>query len=332
MLNERARSALLPLLMITLLAGCSDKKASTEDSATPAAEMAAKVNGSALSVEMVNLALQHSAGGDKSSDAAMSKALQGLVDQEVIAQKAVADKLDQDPEIKLTLDMVRRQVLAEAYMKRKLGTPVEPGDVEIADYFDKHPELFSKRKIYRLQEISIKAAKDKHEAIRKQLESAKSLNEFAEWLKSENLPIQAAQGVKSAEQIPPELLPKLAQMPDGQAIVVNSPDGLLVIVLADSQIQPVTQEQAKPAIARLLMAQIRQNAVKTELDSLKSGAKIEFLGKFADMAKPSVEPAAEAAPEPAAAVSPAATPAPEAATAPVSPGPESGTKNKADKK
>jgi hypothetical protein len=74
-------------------------------------------------------------------------------------------------------------------------------------------------------------------------------------------------------------------MPDGQAMIVNTPEGLLVIVLADSQVQPVTQEQAKPAIARLLQNEARQKAAKAELDKVKAEAKIEYVGEFADAGK-----------------------------------------------
>jgi hypothetical protein len=146
-----------------------------------------------------------------------------------------------------------------------------------------------------LQEISIKAPQEKHEAIRAKLTASKTLNDFAAWLKAENLPVKAAEGVKSAEQLPKAILSKLAAMPDGQAIVVNAPDGLLVIVLADSQMQPATMEQAKPVIVRVLQGEARQKAVKAELDALKAAAKIEYFGEFADAGKVADAPAAPAA-------------------------------------
>ena len=303
----------LPLLITLLVAGCGDKKdgAATEDA--KATQVAAKVNDTELTVHQVNFALKRIPNLNKEqSKAASLQVVRSLVDQEVIAQKALSDKLDRDPMVVQALDAARRQILAEAYMSRKLGTPVEPSDAEVSDYFDKHPELFAKRKIYRLQEIGITAPKEKHEAIRAQLTASKTLNDFAAWLKAENLPVKAGQGVKPAEQLPLELLPKLAQMPDGQAIVVNSPDGLLVIVLAGSQPQPVTLEQAKPAIARLLQTQARQKAAKAELDALKSAAKIEYLGEFVDAGKEVVAPAEKPA-EPAKPAAPAADAAPGAA-------------------
>jgi len=308
---QNYKKLVLPLLIAALLAGCGDKKeeATGEKAAT---QVAAKVNGTELTVHQVNYALQRVPNLDKEqSKAASLQVVRNLVDQEVIAQKALTDKLDRDPTVVQALDAARRQILAEAYMSRKLGTPAEPSDAEVMDYFNKHPELFAQRKIYRLQEISIKAPADRHDAIRAQLGASKNLSDFAAWLKAENLPVKAAQGVKPAEQLPLQMLPQLAKMPDGQAMVVNAPDGLMVVVLADSQVQPVTLEQAKPAITRLLQAEARQKAAKAELDALKAAAKIEYVGEFADAGKEAAAPAEKPA-APAAAAAPAATPAADA--------------------
>ena len=292
-----AHKVYLPLLLAALVAGCGDKKDEAASGVKTPAEVAAKVNGAELTVQQVNYALQRIPHLDKDQSAAASlQVVRNLVDQEVIAQKARADKLDRDPSVVQALDAARRQILAEAYMSRKLGEPAEPTDAEVSAYFEAHPELFGKRKIYRLQEITIKAPQDKHEAIRTRLTASRTLNDFAEWLKAENLTVKAAQGVKAAEQLPQQLLTKLADMPDGQAIVVNAPDGLLVIVLADSQVQPVTMEQAKPPIMRALQTQARQKAAKAELDALKAAAKIEYLGDYVAAGKQAEAQDADVAP------------------------------------
>jgi EpsD family peptidyl-prolyl cis-trans isomerase len=300
------KKLVLPLLIAALVAGCGDKKEETATGEKAATQVAAKVNGTELTVHQVNYALQRIPNLDaEKSKAASLQVVRNLVDQELLVQKALTDKLDRDPTVVQALDAARRQVLAEAYMSRKLGTPAEPSDAEVSTYFDNHPELFAKRKIYRLQELSIKAPADKHDAIRAQLGTSKNLNDFAAWLKAENLPVKAAQGVKPAEQLPLQLLPQLAKMPDGQAMVVNAPDGLLVVVLADSQVQPVTLEQAKPAITRLLQTEARQKAAKAELDALKAAATIEYVGEFADAGKEAAAPAEKPA-APAADAAPAA--------------------------
>ena len=309
------KKLVLPLLIAALAAGCGDKKeeAASEDKAPT--QVAAKVNDTEITVHQVNFALQRIPNLDKEqSKAASLQVVRNLVDQQVLVEKAEADKLDRDPAVVQALAAARMQILAEAYMSRKLGAPVEPSDTEVNDYFNAHPELFANRKIYRLQEISIKAPKDKIEAIRTQLAASKTLNDFGAWLKAEKYEVKAAQGVKPAEQLPLEILPKLAAMPDGQAMLVNTPDGLMVIVLAGSQAQPVTLEQAKPAISRLLQQQARQKAAKAEVDALKAAAKIEYVGEFADAGKEpaAAKPAEAAAPAQPAAAAPAADTAPAA--------------------
>ena len=303
----------LPLLIAALIVGCGDKKDGAAEESKPT-QVAAKVNGTELTVSQVNYALQRIPNLDKEqSKAASLQVVRNLVDQEVLAQKAQSEKLDRDPTVMQALDAARRQIMAEAYMSRKLGTPAEPTDAEVTDYFNKHPELFTKRKIYRLQEIAIKAPKDKLEAIGVQLRASKSLNEFVDWLKTEKYPAQASQVVKPAEQLPLPMVAKLSEMPDGQAMVVNTPQGMTVVVLADSQLQPVTLEQAKPAIARLLQNEARQKAAKAELDSLKAAAKIEYVGEFAEAGKEATAPAEQpAASAPAAPAKDAAAPAADA--------------------
>jgi EpsD family peptidyl-prolyl cis-trans isomerase len=284
--TKYAKTLLLSLALAALLSACGDKTNGTAKDGKGVDEVAARVNGTALSTQLVNNALQRIPNLDTDqAKAASLRLVRNLVDQEVLAQKAISDKLDSDPVVAQALEAARRQVLAEAYLSRKLGPPVEPTEAEITDYFNKHPELFAKRKIYRLQEISIKVPQDKHEAVRARLAASKNLNEFGEWLKAENLPVKAVQGVKAAEQLPLALLPKLAEMPDGQAMVANIPNGLLVVVLAGSQAQPVTLDQARQAIARVLQNQARQKAAKAELEALKAAAKIEYLGEFSDAAK-----------------------------------------------
>lgn len=300
---------ILPVMTAALLVGCGDKEnEATTDSKTPT-QVAAKVNGTELTVHQVNYALQRIPNLDKDqSDAASRQVVRNLVDQELMAQQALADKLDRNPRVVQALDAARRQILAEAWLSGKLGAPEEPTDAEVTNYFNQHPELFAKRKIYRLQEISIKAPKEKHEAIRAQLAASKTLNDFEKWLKAENHPVKIGQSVKPAEQLPRAILPQLAQMPDGQGMVLNAPDGLIVIVMAGSQAQPVTLEQAKPAIMRLLQTEARQKAAKAELDALKATAQIEYLGEFADVGKEDAgkEGTPPAAAEPADAVDPEA--------------------------
>lgn len=275
----------LPVLFgaMVAIAGC-DKKQNT--SSQDNAKVIAQVNGTKLTEDQVQTALQRIPNLDKNRTKETSLQIaRSLVEQELLVQKAEQEKLPDDPKVKDMLEAARKQVLAQAYMEKKLGPPALPTPGEITAYYNQHPELFSQRKLYRLQEVAIKAPASEHEAIRAQLAAAKSLNDFAAWLKTKNYPINATQEIKAAEQLPAPLLAKFQSMPDGQATIIAAPDGLIILMLAGSQLQPVTQEQAKPAIERVVQAQKRQQAAKQELDKLKAAAKIEYMGDYVEAGK-----------------------------------------------
>ncbi len=284
-MNMRFSKIYLPVLFGAMVAitGC-DKKQNTSSQAN--AKVIAQVNGTKLTEDQVQTALQRIPNLDKNrTKEASLQIARSLVEQELLAQKAEQEKLPDDPKVKDMLEAARKQVLAQAYMEKKLGPPALPTPGEITAYYNQHPELFSQRKLYRLQEVAIKAPASEHEAIRAQLAAAKSLNDFAAWLKTKNYPINATQEIKAAEQLPAPLLAKFQSMPDGQATIIAAPDGLIILMLAGSQLQPVTEEQAKPAIERVVQAQKRQQAAKQELDKLKAAAKIEYMGDYVEAGK-----------------------------------------------
>jgi hypothetical protein len=105
--------------------------------------------------------------------------------------------------------------------------------------------------------------------------------------------------VRAAEQLPLNSLEALAKMQDGQAMVVPTPTGAQVVVLAGSRMQPVTEEQARPAIEQFLVNERRRKLVEDDLKAMRTAAKIEYVGKFAEGAPAAGGAAAPAAPAPA---------------------------------
>jgi len=162
--------------------------------------------------------------------------------------------LELDPSGPMAQDAKNRlEIISSGGAKKKMPYP---GDAEITEYFNAHPELFAERKIYKLQEISIKAPKAKQESIRAQVAASQTLKDFMAWLKASKFKVKTTLGVKPAEGLPMDLVPKLAGMSDGQAIIVNTAEDVLVVIVLDSsRTQPVTLEQATPPIRNFLQAQ-----------------------------------------------------------------------------
>lgn len=281
----------------TLLAAC-EKPATTEK--TPAV---ATVAGDAISETELNMALSRLGELNEAQKAeARSKLLQALVDQRLVVDAAKKAGLDKDPAIAAAMAHASRQVLVEAYAEHKAKDVAKPAEGEISAYFEQHPELFSQRRIYRVQELELQAGPERMADVEAQLMASHSLGDFVTWVKAQGIEGKTALVVKPAEQMPAPLLARLSQMRDGQATVVPGRPGVIVIQqLQESQLQPVTLEQGRQTIERALIAQKRKEIMETDLKALRGVAKIEYASGYApatdskaemDGGKPAEAPAA----------------------------------------
>ena len=276
-----------------LLAGCGDKK----DKA--ASQTAVKVNKDEITVHQINFMLQQQRGlRPEQADAASRQILERLIDQQLALQKADDQKLDRDPRVVQQLEAARREILARAYIEKLGESAPKPTPEEIKKYFDDKPALFSDRRIYSIQEIQIEARPDQVPDLREKLGSAKNVNEFVEYLKSKDYKFSGNQAVRAAEQLPLNSLDAFSKMKDGQAMVVPAQNGIQVVLLAGSRSQPVTLEQAKPAIEQFLLNERKRKLAEDEMKALRAAAKIEYVGKFAEAAAsaPAAAPAMPADP------------------------------------
>lgn len=282
--THRIGLSALALALAISFSGC-DKKAGE------GAEAAAKVNGDTINVAMLEHEVKKLGKlSPEQQQQAAKQVLKSLVDQDLLVQKAVADKLDQDAAVQLALEAARRQVLSQAYVEKLTANVPKPTDQEVTDYYNQHPELFSARRIYRLQEISVQVTAENADAVKARLAEVQSLDDFVQWLKDQNIPARINQSVKPAEQLPSELLPRLAQLRDGQAMTVQARNLLNILVVAGSQSQPVTLEQAKASIERFIVNNKKRETAAAALKDLRAQAKIEYLGAYADLGKEAATP------------------------------------------
>lgn len=271
------------------LAGCGERKDK------PSSPTAARVNKDEISLQQVNQLVQQQRGlRPEQTEPAARQALERLIDQQLVLQKAEEIKLDRDPRVAQLVEAARRDVLARAYVDRLGEGAAKPTPEEVQKYFDDKPALFAQRRIYNLQELAIEARPEQVAALRERLAAARNINEFVEYLKASEFRFAASQAVRAAEQLPLASLDAVARMQDGQASISATPSGAQVVVLAGSRSQPVTLEQARPAIEQFLLNERRRKLAEDELKALRAAAKIEYLDKFAPPAGAAAAPASAA--------------------------------------
>ena len=276
--------------LAVLLSGC--EKPAT-DATTPAvkSETVATVGGDKISAAELNVAISRLGELDEMQAAeAKTRVLQALIDQRLVAQAAKSAKIDKEPEVGFAMAQASRQVLAEAYAERSFKDVAKPSESEIADYYSQHPELFSERRIYRIQELELKLDPSRMSEVEAKLKSSHSMGDFVNWIKEQGIEGKTAMAVKPAEQIPAPLLVRLSQMKDGQVTILpGRPGHVLVQQLQESQLQPASLEQAHNAIERALITEKRKELMAADLKKLREAAKVEYATGYAPAAEAKAE-------------------------------------------
>src|SRR5882724_3126809 len=200
------------------------------------------------------------------------------VDQDLLAQEAIQGKLDGDAQVAQAIERAKRQVLAQAYIERTVSSASPASPQEIGRFYARNPALFEQRRLYRVVELEVVVAPDQLGALRDAVAGAKNLAAVVTWLESRKLPFELAIQNRASEQVPMNVLRRLVEMHGGQIAVFPTPGGASVIRLENSAPAPLSEKQARPAIARYLLNRKRLELAQAEVTKLRERAKTDSGG------------------------------------------------------
>jgi len=304
--NARFGVLSLAVAAAALLAACSQKTDSAPGE-TGSTDVVAKVNGDDISAQQLDIALQKRGVKPEQSEAAAKQVLDQLIDEQIIAQKAVAAKLDKDPKVIEQIEAARRDILARRFIEAAADAAAKPVNDQVQKFYDGHPALFAQRKVFTLQHLDIQAPDERRAEIDAHVRSLKSAGELTDWLKAQNLHFNSKQEQGLPEQIPPAILEKLASMKEGESTVIPSQNGIVALTLISSVPAPKTMADARPAIEQFLSVQGRREVVMGLQKTIREGAKIDYEGKFAGTAPAAGDTASSPATVPASSAASAVT-------------------------
>lgn len=279
-LSRKAGAAILCSAL--LLTACGERP--PEKKAT---QVAAKVNDGEISVHQINYLIQRMPGIPLDQATAVKRQLlENLVDQELAVQQALAAKLERTPDVMQAIEAARREILARAYLDQASSAKTAPSAEEIRKYYAENPALFAERKLYQLEEASFASTPEAVASVRSQIAKGKSAGEIVAALKAEGVPVGGSVGVKPAEQIPLEVLPKLAAASIGQPLLVENAGRAVLLTVLGSKPDPVDEGKASPVIASFIANQQKADAVRQTVKALRDKATIEYVGEFTNTPPP----------------------------------------------
>lgn len=268
-------------------------------------QIAAKVNGVEITTHQIDGVMKGAQNVTEENVAEFrKKALDKLIDQQLVLDKASKESLDRTPDVILEIEAAKKEILARAYLKKMLANSSELNDSEFKKYYDQHAELFSKRRIYNLQDISTQSNAQALELLKENVAAQKSMMDIAENLKTKGIKFSSGSFTRPAEQLPLDILPKMQLLKDGDMFVWQSGDIAHAIKLTSIEEAPVGLLEATPMIKNYFINTRGKQIVEDKIKKFRQEAKIEYLGTFANQAddsqvKPAVAEKPAAGPIPA---------------------------------
>jgi EpsD family peptidyl-prolyl cis-trans isomerase len=279
-----ARLLAISALLCLAVAGCGDNKQGD-------ATAAAIVNGEVLSAAELKMKLsQYDHLPAERKSAAAGTLLKSMVDMELLRQAAIKDKLDADEAIRARIDSSTRMILAEAYLTKQGAAVAKPTDSDIKAYFDQNPELYSDRKVFEMDELMVKVRPEDAAEIKEKFADGKNYNEFVAWLAEKKVPNNTQPVSAAAEDMPRNILGKLRDVKAGDVLTLEGQGQFSVIRVHAVHSQPMTLEQAKPAIEEKLYKQRRTEAMDSMFKQLREKAKIEYVAPYSESGIAAVKP------------------------------------------
>lgn len=258
------------------LAGCSNDKPPAE--AKPGQALAS-VNGEEITVLQLNEEMQRAGLAPAAGQQAGRKQLlQALIDRELLESEAAKEKVDRDPKVMQAIERARALIVAQAYMQKRVGEVAAPTQAEIEDYFNKHPQFFSKRRQFAMNQLVLPASAVTP-ALRAVADRAASLEEVATYLDTRQIQYGRAQATRSTADLKPELSSRLLSMPKGQIFFAQEGPRAMLIAIGAVREAPVSLEIASPQIAQYLAGAKHKEMAQAEIQRLRASAKIEYLNQ-----------------------------------------------------
>ena len=272
------------------LSACGNKARETKPG-----QALASVNGAEITVLQLNEELQRAGIGPSQQGAASKQRLQALIDRQLLQGEAAREKLERDPKVIQSIERAKALILAQEYLRKRIGNLPRPTAAEIDDYFNKNPQFFSQRKQFNLNQLVI-ATTDMTPALKAAADNARSLEDVAAWMDAQKVRFVRTQLARSTADLSPEMSAQLLRMPKGQLFIVKENERTLLISIAEIRAAPVPLEVASQQIEQFLVNKRNKELAAAELARLRASAKIEYLNKSMAM---DAKPAAAAAVAPA---------------------------------
>lgn len=249
---------------------------------TPSGQVVATVDGKEITIRDLKAELKNvNAPSPQAMKSAEQQALQGIVNRKILADAALKQKLDQTPEFAQEKQRATEILLVQALQTKLVNAVPKPSAEEISRYIVDHPDIFSQRKIFVVDQIQMARPTDPE--IIKGLQPLKTLEQVQAYLADKKIPYKRDSGNLDAVGADPRLIDAIIKLPANEVFVIPSGNSLLVNQIRDTKVVPFSGPEASDYAGKVMVRTRTQEAVTRQLQQLvqEGASKVKFNPAYA---------------------------------------------------
>lgn len=302
------KSALVAVSVIALI-GCNGKKEGAATTETkPSGPVLAEVGGTTITVDSFNKEMENlppylkpmteTADGKK-------EMLETMIIRELILQEASKDGIENTPAVKEKLDELKKRLVVEAYLKKKVEEQAKVSDEDLKKFYDQNKDKFKTGDQVKASHILLKAEKEAKDVLA-QVKAGGNFEELAKKFSTDGAASKGGDlGWFSKGSMIPEFEKVAFTMKEGQiSDVVKTKFGFHIIKLTGKRAAGErTFEDVKEQIKTSMLPGKQQEVFQKLKEDLKKSGKytikedvLKGLGGAPSAQPPA--PAAAKSPEP----------------------------------
>ncbi|MDY0384623.1 MAG: peptidylprolyl isomerase [Geobacter sp.] len=292
---------MITALGLTALVACQNKTTSSDSTADKKqATVLATVNGSTITsadFDREVKALPEYIRGMADTPQGKKELIDTLVMRELILQQAAKEGLDKGKEIDEKLAELKKRIVVDTYLKKKVETDAKISDEELKKFYEQNLDKFKSGEQVKASHILVKSEQEAKDI----LAQLKGGTAFEELAKAKSVDTSASKGGDLGWFGKGNMVPAFEKaafaLKEGQLSgIIKSEFGFHIIKLTGKRAAGTRSfDEVKEQITAALMPSKQQQIFMQLKEDLKKGAKIEL--KEAAPADAQQTPAAPASPE-----------------------------------
>ena len=269
------------LLLAFTIVGCSQEPEKKDPS-----RIAAVVNGVEITQREVTMLYERTATPGVNEEVRRNQEraiLAGLVRGELLAQKAVAEKMDRSPEFVLTLHEARRQVLAGMAEKSMLASVKPLSDDALQSVIKQNPLIFGERKLLVYEQVLMPVVDVPFlQSLNVAAGNGASLPQLVDSIKAKKLQFQQVTQTQSTDQMQPAIARILSNSKPNVPILMRVEDKFaMVLMLRSAVLIPLVGDAALQTARNITNSQLRNAEFGKKMKDVVDASQIKYFGAYA---------------------------------------------------